>query len=448
MEYKCPLCEQPVSPKLYQKITGIWKERQRLLKQVKEERAKLRQKIAKEKKKLKVEKEKFKRQQKVLIKKAVDKQAKRSEEQIEALRKKEKRAEEQARSKLQRAKAQVESLREREKQIERQAQDKIKETTAKAHAQVAKRLKILEDKLKRKLKTSMRARLKLERERAKKGVEEKYTRLQRTFKATLQSMGSKNREIARQRTEIDELKRQLERQTTPQIEGLLYENVLARELKKRFKGDGIRHTGKGGDIIQCVMYGKEQAGVIVYECKRVKQHQSAHIEQAAKAKRTRNADFAILVTKASKHGTHGFFTERGVAVVHPSGVLALAGILREQILEIARMKIGRTQKDKAIRLILGYLEGPEFKNSMGTIIDETLVLQKDLINEIKKHEQSWRKRHEAHAKLRDEAFTVKEKSRILLSGKPNEQPAEPPEIPSIPESIQLKKKKKVAVETA
>ena len=425
-EYKCPLCGQPVSPTLYRKITGIWEESQKLKKKVKEERAKLKRKMAEEKKKLKSEREKFKKQKSRLIKRAADKQAKRFERRIKTLRK-------------------------RERRIEKRARDRIKKAIAGAHVDANRRLKTLEKKLKKKLQDSVRTRLKHERERTKRRVEQRYEQLQKTFKTTLRSMGVKNKEIKKQQREIEELKKQLDRRTTPQIEGLLSENVLTKELKKQFKGDKIRHTGKGGDVIQTVVYNKEGVGVIVYECKRVKQHQTSHVKQAAKAKRTRNAYFAVLVTTASKRGTHGFFVERGVVVVHPSGVLALAGILRDQIVEIARMKLGRTQKDRAIKLILEYLEGPKFTNSMDIVIREGIGLQRELIDEIKKHEAAWKKRHEAHMKIRDEAFAVKETSKSLLSGKAEEKLPEPPEIPELPTpelSVRVKKKKtKVATES-
>ncbi|GAG80763.1 unnamed protein product, partial [marine sediment metagenome] len=161
------------------------------------------------------------------------------------------------------------------------------------------------------------------------------------------------------------------------------------------------------------------------------------------AKKKRNADFAMLVTNAMKKGTQGFFVERGVIVVHVTGVMSVAGILRNQIVQIARMKLGQLQREKAVKLILNYLEGPEFTNSMDTIIQEALAVHKELIDEFKKHKAWWDKRCDAYGKIRDEAFAVKSKSRDLLSGKTSETQAE--KLPTLERPFEVEISPKVSL---
>jgi len=404
MKYTCPLCGQPVSPSKYQEITGIWKERQRLLDKVKRERKRIQEARKKLKERLKKQAAMFKKKEARRIREAVQRQTKRLKQRLGELRR-------------------------REDLIKKRAREAAQKFVASA----------------------VKKQLKEEREKISRRTEKKYKRARQSLNSALSQIQIKSRQLRLAHAQITELKRQLRRQTTPQLEGLLYEDVLAGELKKRFRRDEITHTGKGGDVIQCVMLGDERIGLIVYECKRVKHHSSKHVKQAVRAKEKRKADFAVLVTSAVKRGTHGFFMERGVIVVHPTGVLPLVGILRGQIVEIARMKLGREQKDEVARLVLEYLSGPEFTNSMDAIIQESLALQKELVDEIKRHEAAWKKRHEAHTKIHGEAYTVKGKSKVLLSGKLEERLAEPSEIPELPLLPEVtppltKKKKAIAAE--
>lgn len=458
MKYICPLCGQPVSLSLYRKITGIWEERQKLLKEIKKQRTQLTQKLRREREKLRKEATKFKRQRARLIKQAVDRRTKPLESQISALRQKEERMRKRARDEMKalrrkekqaerEAQNKIKTLERRQKLIERKAHDEVRRATALANAR-AKRL--AEDKFKsfkKGFRASIRSQLKQAHKRGALQEQRRYKRLERSFHTTLSQMRTKDKQLRKQADQIKDLQHQLERRTTPQLEGLLYEDALAKELKKRFPEDRVQHTGKGGDVIQNVMREKQRAGTIVYECKRVKHYSSKHVKQAAEAKRKRGADFAVLVTNAMKRGTQGFFVQRGVIVVHATGVLSLVPILRHQIVQIAGMKLGRKERDKAIKLVLDYLEGPEFTNSMDTIIQESISVCKELMDEVKKHAVVWRKRYAAYKKIYEEATTVKSTSKDLLSKEPKHKiEKEPlPVLVKLPEAEETKQKVPIAV---
>jgi len=393
MRYTCPLCGQPVSPSLYQKITGIWKERQKALARIREQRAKLLKKIGEERERLRKQTAKFRKEKPRLIRQAVDRRTRRLEFQIKALKG-------------------------RGEQIERRAQEKIRRATALANSRAEKVATDRFNSMKKQLHASLRDQLGKERERYTQEAEKKYKRLDNTFRSTLGQMKIKNRQLRQQERDIRELENQLKRQTTAQIEGLLYEKDLVRELRKRFPEDKFQHTGKGGDVIHSIIRGGRQVGLIVYECKRVKHYSAGHVKQAAEAKEKRKADFAILVTNAMKKGTQGFFTERGVIIVHPAGLLSISNVLRSHIVRIAEMKLGQLQRDEAVKLTLEYLEGPEFTNSMDAIILESISLYKDLLDEMEKHKAGWKRRYSSYKKVCEEASTVKSTSQALLSGQP------------------------------
>jgi len=394
MNYVCPLCGQKVTLSTYNKITGIWKEKQKLLKNIKKQREKLEQSLKKEKDKIRKQSAKFKKEKNQLIQKAVDKKAKQLETKIESLKRK-------------------------EKLIQKKADDRVNKAIAHANLKANRQTKDRLKSLKKQLEASLKKQLKQEREQVTQQVQNKYERLNRTFKSTLNQMRTKNTQLQKQEKQIKRLEEQLKNQTTPQIEGLLYESNLIKGLKKKFPNDKFEHTGKGGDIIHNVMNEESQVGIIVYECKKVQHYSPSHLKQTFRAKEKRKADFAILVTNAMKKGTHGFFIEKGVAVISPTGVLSLVSVLRNQLLQIAEMKLSKLQKDNAMKLILEYVEGPEFTNSIESIIRENIELYNNLIDEIKKHILSWKKRCGSYQKVCGEALTMKNTSKALLSGEKN-----------------------------
>ena len=306
------------------------------------------------------------------------------------------------------------SLLRRKKELsKKEMQERIEKVERLARRRADERAEKRLDAFKKRLRESARKQLRLDKANAVLQAEKKYGRANRTLQSILKS---KELQIHGQEARIIDLEKQLKKQTTPQIEGLLYEKNLIRALRKQFPQDRFEHKGKGGDILQSVIRDGQHAGLIVYECKRVRDYKKSYAKQAFEALRKRKADFAIVVTNAMKKGTQGFFVERGVMIVHATGVLSLAGVVRGYVIQIAQMKLGQLQRKKAVKLVFDYLEGPEFASSIDTIIQESLSLYKDLTDEMKRHISTWRKRYGSYKKMHDEAFTVKTTSKSLLSG--------------------------------
>ena len=339
IEYKCPLCKQPVSEDLYGKITGIWKERRKAEQQFKEREKELVRQQREDKKQLIAEKKKLKTEQKETIDKKLTQKTEKFEKELKKIEREKNRIKEQSDKKI------AIAIRSAERRAKREINKDIKE--------------------------KMQETIKKQIERATSKTQKSLIQATRTIESTKKQMGTLQKQSLKQQEKIKNLETQLKNQTTPQIEGLLYEGTLLDVLKKEFPSDRFDHPGKGGDIIQYIIHKNQESGMIVYECKRVSQWQTAHLEQAAKAKLQRNADYAILVTNMSKKGAIGVYIQRGVIVVPPGGVIAMASILREQIIRIAQLKLSSDEREKAIKKTLEYLQGPEFKNSMEVIIRKT-----------------------------------------------------------------------------
>ncbi|MDP3143511.1 MAG: DUF2130 domain-containing protein [Candidatus Omnitrophota bacterium] len=384
-EFKCPLCKQTVSEELFERITGIWRERRAAEKKFKEQEKELLKQQKELKNKLEAERKKLKAEQKTVIEQKLAEKSKKFNIQLQKL--------------------------EREKNaIKDQFDKKIANAVKSAEARVRREVNSI-------LKEKMQETIKAQVQKATMKTQEGLLRATRTIEATRKQMSTLQQQNLKQQDRISNLETQLKNQTTPQLEGLLYEDKLIEALQKDFPHDKFVHTGKGGDILHHVILQKNEAGLIVYECKRVGHWQSAHAEQAYTAKIQRKADYAVLVTNATKKGAGGFFIEKGVIVVSPGGILALAAILREQIINIAQLKLTKSQREEAIEKTMEYLQGAEFKNSLELIIRKTVEMYEDLKKECHDHVKGWKKRYESLKSVYTNTTQVQGKTTALISGK-------------------------------
>ena len=391
-EFKCPLCKQTVSEELFENITGIWRQRRIAEKKLKEQGKELLKQQKELKNKFEAERKKLKSEQRATIEQKLAEKSKKFDIQLQRL--------------------------EKEKNvIKEQFDKKIAGAVKSAEARAKREVNSL---LKEKMQESIKAQV----EKATLKTQEGLLRATRTIEATKKQMSTlqqnnlkQQQQNLKQQDRIKNLEIQLQNQTTPQLEGLLYEDKLIEALQKDFPHDQFVHTGKGGDILHHVTLQKNDVGLIVYECKRVGHWQSAHAEQAYNAKIQRKADYAVLVTNAAKKGAGGFFIEKGVIVVSPGGILALAAILREQIIQIAQLKLTKSQREEAIEKTMEYLHGAEFKNSLELVIRKTVEMYEDLKKECHDHVKGWKKRYESLKSVYTNTAQVQGKTTALISGK-------------------------------
>ena len=199
--------------------------------------------------------------------------------------------------------------------------------------------------------------------------------------------------------EIKKLKAQIEKGITPQIEGLLEEGILLSKLKELFPVDKFEHPGKGGDIIHFVMAQGKEVGKIVYECKKVKNFDKKHVEQAKQARNLRHADFAVLVTNAFPSKKQYYFVDKTVFVISPVSLEPITYTLRESLIKIALLKMSNEAKQKAVQKVYDYLSGSAYNNKMNDVAANLMDLGKDLKSEIVTHKRTWEKRYQIYAGL-------------------------------------------------
>jgi len=388
--YKCPVCGKPLTEAEYAKALGLWEEQQRHIKHLKDEQKKLKEKEKSIRKTLLTERRKLKAQE-AQFKRHTQQQARQFKvEQIRLRQEAKKQLSEQARKSARQIKEQRLQI---EKAFRQKMRTEIRKGIDEGVAEQKKRFKKQEADLKK--------------------TQNKMNQLEYSLKVSAKKYQQANEEIKK-------LKEQIEKGTTPQLEGLYEETTLLAKLKELFPGDKFDHPGKAGDIVQYVIEQGKEIGRIVYECKKVKSFNRSHVEQAKEARRQREADFAILVTNAFPSKKQYYFVEKTVFVISPVSLEPITYTLRESLVKMALLKMTNEAKQKAVQRVYDYLSSAEYNNRMNDVASQLIDLAKDLKVEIKSHKDRWEKRYTIYSKMYTDVGNIDFRLKSLVQTKLDE----------------------------
>jgi hypothetical protein len=226
----------------------------------------------------------------------------------------------------------------------------------------------------------------------------------------------RNKRLMSRIRKLEDEKRMLKNHTSPQTIGLADEGVLVKKLKVEFPQDRIVHAGKGGDVLHYALFDGDEAGCIVYECKHTDQIAAAHITQTALAKKTRQANYGILVTTGTRKGFSGLAQESGIFLVAQAGVLTLARICRDSLITMAKQRLDVAAKAAAARRLMDYITSPTCKTPLEEAISHTERAHKNLQREVKQHLHDWKDRHELYMTIHYDITHVQKNIDRVLSG--------------------------------
>ncbi len=200
-------------------------------------------------------------------------------------------------------------------------------------------------------------------------------------------------------TQLDVMSRKLEKQTGEQL-GQEAETDLLAQLQKAFAGDRMEPIGrgvKGADIVQHVIEDGKEVGRVVYESKNVSGWQNKFITQAKRYQTQYDTPNIVIVTRAFPKKTKGLCIVKGMPIVEPRMAVALASILRDGIVEIARLRITQVARDEKAQQLFDYITTDKFRTRFGEIADSVGSLREQQQKERDWHENAW----EAETKLHD-----------------------------------------------
>jgi hypothetical protein len=215
---------------------------------------------------------------------------------------------------------------------------------------------------------------------------------------------------------LQEARENLKKGSTPQTEGLEFEEKLAARLRREFPEDDVQHKGKGGDVLQSVRFERKEAGTIIYECKRTPRISNQHVHQANFAKQTRHADFAVLVTTGRKKGFSGLAEAAGVLIVSPLGAIPLASLVRHHLIEMLRANITRKQRVILAQKLTANITSPQFKNPIEQIVQTAAELQEMVRTEARDHLRVWKKRWDRYTTIHWDGSVIQSNLKLVLHG--------------------------------
>ncbi len=197
------------------------------------------------------------------------------------------------------------------------------------------------------------------------------------------------------RVSLEDMKRKAE-QGSMETQGEVLEQDFEAQLKAFFVHDDIAPVPKGirgADLVQTVRspLGAE-AGILLWEIKNTKAWSPQWIPKLKDDMIEIRAALAILVSVVLPAGINRFGRIDGVWVSDPLSAVALAAVLREQLMAISRERTASMGKSEKMEALYQYLAGVEFKQKIEGIVEAFTSMQDQLNKERRAMERHWKQR--------------------------------------------------------
>jgi hypothetical protein len=227
-----------------------------------------------------------------------------------------------------------------------------------------------------------------------------------------------DRDRRKMQKQIEDMQKQLEKKTSEEL-GSVSEEEMLELLKSNFPQDEIKRVPKGeagADIRHTVMDRGVKCGLIVYECKNVRNWLNEFWDRAKKFRSMYETKNVVIVSTAFPGKERDLLVKDDIIVVHPARAIYVARLLRESIIELRRTALSFEEQETKIKEIYSYLSGQDFKLQMKDIFLGIDDLRKIQTEERSKHETWWTKQTEKHQIIQNAATKVQARvSRIIES---------------------------------
>lgn len=201
---------------------------------------------------------------------------------------------------------------------------------------------------------------------------------------------------------LEEARRKSE-QGSQERQGEVLELDIQTALEHRFPQDVIRPVPKGvrgADLIQEVRNGVGQTcGSIIWEFKNTKHWSAAWVDKLKDDQRASSAALAVIVSTALPSEITHFGHLDGVWVASLAAWPALAGVLREQIIQVAFAHAASQGKHDKMDMLYRYLVGDEFRHRIEAIVEAFTSMQEQLQKERSAMERQWSQREKLIARV-------------------------------------------------
>jgi hypothetical protein len=166
------------------------------------------------------------------------------------------------------------------------------------------------------------------------------------------------REKVKLEEKLQEMQRRLQKKSINEL-GDEGELDLFEQLKHAFPNDQIERIKKGrqgGDILHQIVGQKGQiCGKILYEVKNTSRFMTKYLTDLRANQLREAADHGVLSTLAFPTGAQQVAVRENLVIVHPARAVAVATLLRRQVVEVHALRLGREGREQKAQALYGFL---------------------------------------------------------------------------------------------
>ena len=189
------------------------------------------------------------------------------------------------------------------------------------------------------------------------------------------------------------LQRQLEKRRADEL-GEGAEVKLFDALKEEFPNDRIQRVQKGlsgADILHTVINNGQDCGTIVYDSKNRSAWRNDYVAKLIRDQTAAKADHAILSTLKFPAGASQLEVRDGVVIVNPARAVAIAGIIRKQMMQMHTLRLSKAERMKKMAALYDFIISERCVHLLGRIETDSDKLLDMQVAEVKAHESHWKK---------------------------------------------------------
>ena len=246
---------------------------------------------------------------------------------------------------------------------------------------------------------ALNEKLKEEKEKIQKAVDEQNELKFRQKEEQLKQL-QEQLQIAQRKAE----------QGSMQLQGEVQELAIEEWLREKFPFDTIdeiKKGARGADCVQIVHTRESQnCGTIYYESKRTKEFQRSWIEKFKADMREKGADIGVIVTDAMPSDMQRMGLYEGVWICTFEEFKGLSAVLREQLIRIHHVLIAQENKNDKMSLLYHFLTSNEFKMQIEAIVEAFSTMQSDLDSEKRAMQKIWKQREKQIEKVLDNTISM------------------------------------------
>jgi hypothetical protein len=203
------------------------------------------------------------------------------------------------------------------------------------------------------------------------------------------------REKVKLEEQLQEMQRRIQKKSINEL-GDEGEIDLFEQLKQEFPNDQIERIKKGkqgGDILHQIVGQKGQiCGKILWEVKNASRFMTKYLTDLRANQLREAADHGVLSTLVFPTGSQQVAVRENLVIVHPARAVAVATLLRRQVVEVHALRLGREGREQKAQALYGFLissRARELWDEIAKVAEDFRALD---LTEKSAHDKVWGRR--------------------------------------------------------